>query len=156
MFGLLALACTACGKSRKQAPAIPWFDIDFAPRQAARNHRPLFLYFGASWDCASKELEHQTFPEPELATLMCEDFVCARVDCSDDEDPKTMELVRRYDVKGTPTLLVMHPVRNVELWRATEYVKPEPLGVALRAARARLRRPRARSPWLDWFRHRPD
>jgi hypothetical protein len=134
LFGLLL---AACGKSRKEAPAIAWFDLDFALRQAARNHRPLFVYFGATWDCASKELEHATFPEPNVATLLCESFVCARVDCSDDEDAKTMEQVRRFDVKGTPTLLVMHPARDVELWRATEYVKPESLAFALRAARAR-------------------
>lgn len=135
---LLALVTAACGKSRKPPPPLLWFDdVDFAQRQAARNHRPLFVYFGATWDCASKELEHAAFPDPDVGGLLFEEFVCARVDCSDGENEYTNRMMRRFDIKGTPTLVVTHPVRGEDLWRATEFMKPDQLAIALRAARAR-------------------
>lgn len=137
LFGLLT---AACGKSRKPLPVSPvvWLDdVDLAYAQAKRIGRPVFLYFGASWDCASKELEHVTFPDPEVASLLYSRFVCARVDCSDDENRLTMDLTKRFDITGTPTLIVTHPVRGHDLWRANEFVKPDALAVALRAARAR-------------------
>ena len=137
LLGLVTLT-SACGKSRKPPPPLVWFDdVDVAERYATRNHRALFLYFGASWDCASKELEHHTFHDPDVAALLSDGFICARVDCSDDEDAKTQLLTRRFEIKGTPTMIVTHASRREDLWRATEFVKPDRLALVLRAARAR-------------------
>jgi thiol:disulfide interchange protein len=134
LFGLLG---AACGKSRLTPPSLFWFeDVDLAYGEAKRLRRPVFLYFGATWDCASKELEHQTFPHPEVASLLHEGFVCAHVDCSDDENPKTMELTRRFGMLGTPTLLVTCPYRAREQWRANEFMKPDALAGVLARYRA--------------------
>lgn len=130
---------SACKKKRVEPPPpLVWFDdVDLALAEARRIDRAALLYFCASWDCASKELEHATFPDPEVAALLFERFVCVRVDCSDDEDKTTEQLARRFDIKGIPTLIATHPKSGNELWRASEYTKPEKLTAALREALAR-------------------
>src|SRR5688500_3412564 len=107
LFGLLAVACGACGKSRKPPPPLLWFDdVDLAYAEARRVGRPVFLCFGATWDCGTKELEHHTFSDPEVGSLLHVGLVCVRIDCSDDEDERTMRLTRAFDIKGVPSLIV--------------------------------------------------
>lgn len=138
LVGLMSASATAaCGKSRKAPPALQWFeDVELAYAEAKRWAKPVFLSFGASWDCGTKELEHRTFPDPEVGTLLYDGFVCVRVDCSDDEDPRTARLSRDFDIKGVPTLIATDASRR-DLWRVTEYTTPDKLAVVLRAACAR-------------------
>jgi thiol:disulfide interchange protein len=134
---LAGLLAAACGKSRKSPPALFWFDdVDLAYREATRVHRPVFLVFGATWDMGTKELEHRTFPDPEVGALLDNGFVCARVDCSDDETEPTMRLTREFDIKGVPTLVVTDAARH-DLWRVTQYTTPDKLAILLRRTRAR-------------------
>ena len=135
LFGVLT---AACGKFRT-APPVTWLsDVGLAYLEARRTGRHVFLFFGATWDTSSKELEHKSYPDPDVASLLFASFVCARVDCSDDEDPTTIDLVRRFDVKGTPTMLVTDAF-GVGLWRACEFVPPDKLAVALRGVRGVIR-----------------
>jgi hypothetical protein len=137
LFGLLAAGC----RKVDTAPPTVWFsDVGLAYVEARRIERPLFLSFGATWDTASKELEHKTYRDPLVATLLFTKFVCAYVDCSDDESPTTMDLLRRFDVKGTPTLLVTDPF-GVHLWGASEYMPPEKLAAVLRRVAGVVRCP---------------
>lgn len=132
-----ASAAAACGKSRKPPPPLQWLeDVGLAYAEAMGRAKPVFLCFGATWDCGTKELEHHTFPDPEVSTLLHEGFLCVRVDCSDDEDPRTQRLSREFGITGVPTLIATDASRR-DLWRLTEYTTPEKLAVVLRAARAR-------------------
>lgn len=143
----------ACGKSRRPPPPLVWHeDLDLAYDEARRRGVPVFIQFGASWDCASKELEYRTFPDAEVAGRLATDFVTARVDCSDDENATTMRLTRRFDVKGTPTLIVADPRTDGELLRANEFVPPERLVTMLDEAHARYVALSARAviPKLTW------
>lgn len=129
---------SGCGKKRGPPPPVVWLDdVERAFSEAKRKSRALLLLFGADWDTASKELEYRTFPDPDVGWLLVERFVCARVDCTDDEDRKTQDLTRRFAVRGTPTLLAIHPSSGNELWRACEYTPPEKLAAELRGALAR-------------------
>jgi hypothetical protein len=134
---LVGLLTAACGKSRKAPPPVHWFDdLELASAEATRTNRPLLLAFFASWDCVTKEFEHHTFPDPDIASLLY-DFVCVNVDCSDDEDETTIRLTKRFSIVGIATLVITHSARQVELARVTEYMPPEKLAVVLRATRAR-------------------
>jgi uncharacterized protein YyaL (SSP411 family) len=97
--------------------------------------KPLFLYFGAAWDKAAEMLEHETFVDPEVGSLLARRFVAVHVDTTDDEDPQTRALVRRFAVTGDPTVLVLAP-GGTELLRINEYVPPRRLAKIL----ARLNR----------------
>lgn len=114
-----------------------WFeDVDAAYIEARRRKRPVLVAFGASWDTASKELEHVTFPDPEVAAAL-QDYVLVRVDCSDDEERKTIELTRRFDIKGTPSLVIMHAAVERELARAGEFMPPKTFVPFVREAKER-------------------
>ena len=123
----------ACGKSRKAPPALVWFDdIPLAYAEAKRTNRPVFVTFLAEWDVGSKMLEHETFRDPEVASLLFSGFVCARVDCTDDEDELTQRYLRMFGVKGTPTLVVTDEER-VDLSQVTRFMTPDELARVLRA-----------------------
>lgn len=135
-----AAFAAACGKSRREPPSLSWhLDPEGGYADATRAGRPVLLFFGASWDCASKELEHRTFPDPEVATLLHESFVLVKIDCSDDEDPEVQKAARRFHMLGTPTLIVMHAAHDRELARVHEYVAPGAFVPILREALARHR-----------------
>lgn len=141
VFGALsAIGATtvACGRKRAPPPPLVWLDdVDRASAEAKRTGRALLVFFGADWDTASKELEHHTFRDPDVGWLLAERFVCARVDCTDDENRTTMEMARRFDIKGTPTLIARDSQSGNELWRASEYTPPKKLFAELHAALAR-------------------
>lgn len=118
---LLVLAC-ACGKTG--SPPIHWEDdIDRGFARAAAEDRPVVMFFGASWDSAAKELEHETFGDPRVRDEL-DPFVAIRVDCSDSEREPYASTWARFAIKGTPTLIFFAPGGKTELGRKYEYVTP--------------------------------
>lgn len=132
-----ALLLCACGKSRVGAPRpLVWYhDVDLAYAEAKRLDRPLFLAFVATWDCVTAELEHETFSDPDVAAVLHEGFVLARVDCSDDEEPYALQMSRRFQITGIATLIVTQARTDHELCRVTHYLSPQELAGLLKAAR---------------------
>lgn len=130
---LLALLTAACGKSRKAPLPLVWFeDIALAYAEAKRTSRPVFVTFLAEWDVGSKMLEHETFRDPEVASLLFGGFICARVDCTNDEDELKQRYTRAFGVVGTPALVVTDEDR-VELAHIKQFVAPDELARVLRA-----------------------
>ncbi len=95
---------------------------------------PVLFFFWASWDCAGKELERDTFLDPRVNTLLYQDFICAGIDCSDDEVPWVNLAKEQFKVVGIPTIVIVTPERD-ELLRFNEYVKPRTFVDGLRHAR---------------------
>jgi thiol:disulfide interchange protein len=129
-----ATGATGCRKTLVEVPMQWQGDLDVALASAKAQNKPLFVYFGASWDTAAKELEHVTFVDPEVRALLGRDFVSMRVDASDDENPDTRRLQERFKVVGDPTIIVLGPDGTSEIVRFNEFIKPRVLARALRAA----------------------
>ena len=133
---VVALSSTSgCGKSHVAQP-LTWETDDVAAlARSAREDRPLFVYVGADWDAAAKELEHVTFADARVRNELRR-FVNLHVDMTDDELPSTVSATRRFKIIGEPALLVLAPDGETELVRIHEFVPPARLLAALHAALA--------------------
>lgn len=138
-FGVVLLlavgaSASACGK-QEMSTALTWY-TELAPAlaKARAEHKPLFVYAGAEWDAASKELEQVTFPAGDVNITLRRDFVLFKIDCTDDELPKTRQLQEQFKVVGTPTMILYAPSGITELKRFTSFIPPETLAPALRRA----------------------
>lgn len=117
------------------APTVTWHhDTATASTAASAAKKPVLVFFGATWDCGTKEMERETFQDPEVRWLL-RDFVVVDFDASDDELPEVRAELTRFKVLGLPTLLLLEPDMKTEIKRFNEYLPPEKLASALRAAR---------------------
>lgn len=71
-----------------------------------------------------------TYPSKEVADFINEHFVALRVDV-----PSHPELVRRYDVFSTPTLIVLDP-KGREFYRSVGFLPPDRFVCHLQLGRA--------------------
>ncbi|HSW39587.1 MAG TPA: cytochrome c biogenesis protein CcdA [Acidobacteriota bacterium] len=76
--------------------------------RARRESKPLFIDFYADWCAPCRELDARTFSAPEVSELSNE-FVMIKVDLTDVGDPAAESLMRRYRIRGVPTLVFLAP-----------------------------------------------
>lgn len=133
---VVALASlSGCGKSHVVEPLVWETDDVAALARSASEDRPLFVYVGADWDTAAKELEHVTFADVRVRREL-RSFVNLHVDMTDDELPSTVSAKERFKIIGDPTLIVLAPDGETELVRFHQFVPPRELLAALHAALA--------------------
>jgi thiol:disulfide interchange protein len=137
LAGILALFAQLAGSCRDlMAPAVHWdHDVASARLAAASEHKPVVLFFGASWDVATAEMKRETLVDPDVRTLLHDDFVAAEIDCTDEDDPQVEGSKRLYAITGTPQIVILAPDFRTERRRITEFVPPSTLAAVLRAAR---------------------
>lgn len=132
-------ATAACGKSPVDPPPqIAWhLEAESALSLASAQKRPLMVFVGAEWDASSKEMDHETFSNREVRSLVRVGFVPLRIDVTDDEAPDTRENMQRFKVVGTPTTIILAPDGATELKRFHSFVPPRAFVSALHEAHAR-------------------
>ena len=139
MFALLILSLSAagasgCGKSPVDVPMGWDGDVETAVARAKVEHKLVFLFVGAEWDVAAKEIKRITLVDFEVSALLRRHFVSLHVDVTDSESPRAVELMRRFKVVGEPAILILAPNGTSELARFNEFVPPRILARALRTA----------------------
>jgi thiol:disulfide interchange protein len=120
------------------AGSVAWeHDLDAASARAKAQNKPLLVMFGADWDCAAKELQHETFSDPLIRLWLAAGFVSAYVDMTDEDLPSLKASLERFKVVGDPALIVIARDGTTELTRLNEFVPPAELLPSLRAALSR-------------------
>jgi thioredoxin:protein disulfide reductase len=76
--------------------------------QASREAKPIFIDFYADWCAPCKELDVQTFSDPEVVA-QSHRFVMLKVDLTSSNNPQAEALRQKYQAKGVPTLVFLKP-----------------------------------------------
>jgi thiol:disulfide interchange protein DsbD len=98
---------TGAGGAKLEAVAwTPYSEEKLAA--AAREGTTVFIDFFTDWCIACKEMDRDTFSQPEVVAASRE-FVCLRSNLTTDKDPVIKDLYRRYQVRGVPTYVFLGP-----------------------------------------------
>ena len=130
-----AAGATGCRKSLVDRPVDWRTDVDASLAEARTQHRPVLLFFRASWG-HGRHLDNGAFADPEVRELLARKFVSVRIDISDDDEPETVAVTRRFKIVGEPTILILGSDGTNELARITMVIAPDALAAKLRAASA--------------------
>jgi len=75
---------------------------------AVSEGKPVIVDVSAEWCVACKELDHETFTDPEVVARASQ-FVTLRADLTRYGSPEAKELRSRYKIMGLPTVLFLRP-----------------------------------------------
>ncbi len=96
-------------KPSPAAQGVVWRDYsDQALVQAENEGKPVIIDFSADWCVACKELEHETFVDPEVVRLS-KQFVTLRADLTHYGSPLSKKLRDRFQIRGLPTVVFLRP-----------------------------------------------
>lgn len=99
-------------KALEPAVEIQWREYNAALREATEKQRPIFIYFGASWNGPCKEFEKNRLETPATARFLNEHFVAVRYDINSDRVNDT-RMVALLGVQRFPTVLIASPDHKI-------------------------------------------
>ena len=128
---LLLLLVASCA-----GPTVRWrLDHDAALADARQENRPLLVFFRASWDVSSVEIE-QIFIRPNVVDALNR-LVTVRVDLTQ-ANGAGEALLRSYDQVGVPSVVIVCP-NGQRVTEIHEVIEPSEMVAALRAAKRTCR-----------------
>lgn len=122
----------AMAAGQAPAPVIAWQAKEVPATELARKEKkPMLIDFGAEWCTACKELDERTWPSPSVRAEAAR-FVAVKIDATDEDDPETKRLTKKFGVVGLPTVIVLDS-EGKEKVRFTEFVAADKMSAAMKA-----------------------
>jgi len=93
-----------------RGPGVQWHDYsEEIIQQAAAQGKPVIIDFYADWCAPCREFEELTFHDSEVVAQAKNKFLMIKVDVTTGGNPLHQKLLKRYDVKGVPTIIFLDP-----------------------------------------------
>lgn len=93
-------------------------------QEIANSQKPVLIDFSAEWCASCKELEHITFPDAKVASLM-RSFTLLKVDVTKNSDDDKV-MLKRYNVFGPPAIIFYDKAGNeMKNYKTIGYKSPE-------------------------------
>jgi len=109
VFGILLIALGlnwTNGAIHSKPSEINWIKYsNQSTEELMRDGKPVFMDFYADWCAPCKQLDRQTFSDPQVVAL-AKSFTMIKVDCTA-PDAQTKKFMRTYKVTGMPTLVFL-------------------------------------------------
>ncbi|MBV5330730.1 MAG: thioredoxin family protein [Chlorobium sp.] len=104
----LVLATFLITTMAMRGPGVTWKPyVEDTLKEAQSLKRPVIIDFYATWCTPCRELEEVTFHQPDVARLAEKNFTMVKVDVTKGGNPYYEELLRKYSVKGVPTIIFL-------------------------------------------------
>jgi thiol:disulfide interchange protein DsbD len=123
LYGLYLILAPGNILGRSDEPGIAWVPYtESVLAQAMKDGRPVVIDFSADWCLPCKELEHETFNQPEVIEASL-DVVPLRADLTEHGSADVRALREKYDIRGVPTIVFIDTAgRERTDLRAVEFI----------------------------------
>jgi len=92
-----------------QGPGVKWDAYsDHLLSAAVKNRKPVIIDFSAAWCAPCRELDEVTFHDGEVVKQAAQDFAMIKVDLTRRGNPDYDRLLRKFEVKGVPTVVFLN------------------------------------------------
>lgn len=126
-------AAPAASETAQPAQAAQATDPQAALASAKKDGKATLIVFCAKWVAACGELSN-TLADGDVQKTLGERFVVARVDATSEDDATTKERMKRYNVKGLPSMIVFDR-KGKEVGRESGHVDANKLARLLERAK---------------------
>jgi thiol:disulfide interchange protein DsbD len=107
-MGAVALASFLILSWALRGPGVDWKPYSHeAVQEAQRLGKPVIIDFHATWCTPCRELEEVTFHDAAVVELAGNEFLMVKVDVTHGGNPLHEQLLRQYEVKGVPTVVLL-------------------------------------------------
>ena len=106
----LVIATALIGALVLAGPGVSWHPYsDRLLLKAAAEKKPVVIDFSAVWCAPCRELDEITFRHPDIVQRSKDAFVFIKVDLTRKGNPVHARLLKRFDVRGVPTVVFIDP-----------------------------------------------
>ncbi len=123
LYGLYLVLAPGNILGRRAVAGIDWLPYaETALAQAAEDGKPVVIDFSADWCLPCKELDHQTFNQPEVVDA-ARGIVPLKADLTHHGSPEVRALRKKFDIRGVPTIVFIDAAgRERANLRAVEFI----------------------------------
>lgn len=126
LYGLYLVLAPGNIFGRTVSDGIAWIPYaESVLAEAAEQGKPVVIDFSAEWCLPCKELDHQTFNQPEVIDAS-KDIVPLKADLTQHGSPEVRALRKKFDIRGVPTIVFIDAAgRERANLRAVEFIDKE-------------------------------